>query len=207
MRRIWIVEWASRQALVQVITKSVLNFNRLINIIKTLIYNGQQERMISNAISEGNSFAFDSSCFEKWTESFSNRVLVYSSTEIFSYTLMYKVVVVALSITSLHLYTVFPRQIKIMVNMHQLNNSYLCPDPGVLCVRLWEYFSQSQTESQKMKPVIFIKTGWMTSFCINFISSEPEKCCFLRNSSLGCLVTFTIADKLLSWISTTVLNV
>lgn len=43
------------------------DFILFINFINALIYNGQQERMISNAISKGNSFAFDSSCFEKWT--------------------------------------------------------------------------------------------------------------------------------------------
>jgi len=54
--------------------------------------------MISNAISEGNSFAFDSSSFEKWTESHSNGVLVYSSKrECFSHTLPDKAVVDAFS--------------------------------------------------------------------------------------------------------------
>lgn len=65
--------------------------------------------MISNAISEGNSFAFENQFFEKWTESHSNGVLVYSSTEIFSHTLMYKALVVAFSNRSLH--TVFPKQV------------------------------------------------------------------------------------------------
>lgn len=59
--------------------------------------------MISNAISEGNSFAFDSSCFEKWTESHSNGVLVCSSAQsFFTHTLMYKAVVVAFGDRSLH---------------------------------------------------------------------------------------------------------
>lgn len=44
-----------------------------------LIYNGQQERMISDAISECSSFTFDS--FEKRSESHSNGMLMYSSTE------------------------------------------------------------------------------------------------------------------------------
>ena len=58
--------------------------------------------MISNAISEGNSFAFDSSSFEKWTESHSNGVLVYSSKrECFSHTLPDKAVVDAFSDWSL----------------------------------------------------------------------------------------------------------
>lgn len=65
--------------------------------------------MISNAISEGNSFAFDSSCFEKWTESRSNGVLVDSSAAIFPHTLMYKAVVVAFSDRSSR--TVFPKHI------------------------------------------------------------------------------------------------
>lgn len=46
-----------------------------------LIYNGQQERVISDAISECSSFTFDSSCFEKRSESHSNGMLMYSSTE------------------------------------------------------------------------------------------------------------------------------
>lgn len=46
-----------------------------------VIYNGQQERVISDAISECSSFTFDSSCFEKRSESHSNGMLMYSSTE------------------------------------------------------------------------------------------------------------------------------
>lgn len=60
--------------------------------------------MIFNAISDGNSFAFDSSCLEKCTESNSNGVLVYISTEILTHTLIYKAFVVAFS----DLHTVLP---------------------------------------------------------------------------------------------------
>lgn len=80
-----------------------------------VIYNGQQERVISDAISECSSFTFDSSCFEKRSESHSNGMLMYSSTEMgvfflfFLHSLPYKTVADVFSVRNLH--KVFPKHI------------------------------------------------------------------------------------------------
>lgn len=98
MKHTWKLSGPVDLTLVQAITKSTFlaDFILFINIIKTLIYNGQQEKMISNAISNPSASLLIAPALKNG-QFHSNGVLVCSSTQLssfFSHTLMYKAVVV-----------------------------------------------------------------------------------------------------------------
>lgn len=186
MRHTWIVEWASRQNAVQTITKSVLNFNRLIlfiSVIKMLIYKGQQERMISNAISEGNSFAFDSSCFEwiQWIECHSNGVLVGSSTDIFF------IQSCCWRIEQKIFTHRFPQHF-IWWKIQLKNSSWSC------VTELEKVLYSEPVGKQEHQASNDNRAGWMTLFWSHFSRFKPENGVVLKMHPLFCF----LFDKFLS---------
>lgn len=151
--------------------------------------------MISNAISEGNSFAFDSSCFEKWTESHSNGVLVCSSAQsFFTHTLMYKAVVVAFGDRSLHSF--FPPQTDYLMKdsaekLIFISWSGMCEWARNKCC------NQSQTKHERSSKQVGRLLYSLYQSCTrksSFMKKRKEE----KKSSLGCWVTFPIPDKLFS---------
>ena len=157
--------------------------------------------MISNAISEGNSFAFDSSCFEKWTESHSNGVLVCSSAQsFFTHTLMYKAVVVAFGDRSLHNPPPPPKKKKTDYLMKDSAEELIFISWSGMCERARnKCCNQSQTKHERSsKQVGRLRFVFIISVLHKkeqfYEKSKEEK----KKSSLGCWVTFTIPDKLFS---------